>query len=423
MSLDTTSHDVPVARTIFDMRELVVGWHSAGEKVALVPTMGALHAGHLSLIQVARDKGATKIIVSIFVNPTQFGPGEDYEAYPRTETSDAEKLVGQADLIFAPNAAQMYPTGYATTISVSGVTNTLEGEARPTHFDGVATIVAKLLIAAQADCAVFGEKDYQQLLTIRQMTRDLALPVEILGGPILREPDGLAMSSRNVYLTPDERVSAGQLNVILRETATAVARGADISSATKKAKARLIDLGFSQVDYLTVRDTETLAPIDTITKPARILVAAKIGKPRLLDNMAVERTYDNSGLRDSLVDVLNRKEKWVESISDYIKKLNTATSEQKALKIFENLQEERKNSPYYFLEASDYFRKQWNNTKKAEDLLHFVSEKFPQDVSALKALAFRYEEYGQFEKALKIHLKILKLRSRAAQSHRNVANA
>ena len=288
MPLNTTSHDVPVARTIFDMRELVARWHSAGEKVALVPTMGALHAGHLSLIDVAKHKGATKIIVSIFVNPTQFGPGEDYEAYPRTETSDAEKLVGQADLIFAPNAAEMYPTGYATTISVSGVTNTLEGEARPTHFDGVATIVAKLLIAAQPDCAVFGEKDYQQLLTIRQMTRDLALPVKILGGPILREPDGLAMSSRNIYLTAGERVSAGQLNVILRETAIAVARGADIPSATEKAKTHLIDLGFSQVDYLTVRDTETLAPIDAITKPARILVAAKIGKPRLLDNMAVE---------------------------------------------------------------------------------------------------------------------------------------
>ncbi len=288
MPLDTTSHDMPVARTIFEMRKLVAGWHSAGEKVALVPTMGALHAGHLSLIQVAKDKDATKIIVSIFVNPTQFGPGEDYEAYPRTETTDAEKLVGQADLIFAPNAAEMYPTGYATTVSVSGVTNTLEGEARPTHFDGVATIVAKLLIAAQPDCAVFGEKDYQQLLTIRRMTRDLALPVEILGGPILREHDGLAMSSRNIYLTPDECVSAGQLNVILRETATAVASGANILSATKEATVHLLDLGFSQVDYLTVRDTETLAPIDTIAKPARILVAAKIGKPRLLDNMAVE---------------------------------------------------------------------------------------------------------------------------------------
>ncbi|PCJ71579.1 MAG: pantoate--beta-alanine ligase [Rhodobiaceae bacterium] len=288
MPLDTTSHDVPVARTIFDMRELVARWHGAGEKVALVPTMGALHAGHLSLIRVAKDKGATKIIVSIFVNPTQFGPGEDYEAYPRTEASDAEKLVGQADLIFAPNAAEMYPTGYATAVSVSGVTNTLEGEARPTHFDGVATIVAKLLIAAQADCAVFGEKDYQQLLTIRQMARDLALPVEILGGPILREPDGLAMSSRNIYLTPGERAAAGKLNIILRETATAVTNGADISSATEKAKTRLLDLGFSQVDYLTVRDTETLAPIDAITKPARILVAAKIGKPRLLDNMAIE---------------------------------------------------------------------------------------------------------------------------------------
>lgn len=283
-----TSQPLPVARTIDAMREHVAEWHRAGEKVALVPTMGALHEGHLSLIQVARNEGATKIIVSIFVNPTQFGPGEDYESYPRTQASDAEKIGTRADLIFAPNATEMYPTGYATTVSVSGLTNTLEGEARPTHFDGVATIVAKLLLAAQPDCAVFGEKDYQQLLTIRQMVRDLAIPVEILGGAILREPDGLAMSSRNAYLTPDERVAAGQLNAILRQTAEAVSNGADVEAATKDAQNQLLALGFSQVDYLTVRDTVTLAPVETFTKPARILVAAKIGKPRLLDNMAVE---------------------------------------------------------------------------------------------------------------------------------------
>jgi pantoate--beta-alanine ligase len=288
MPLDVTSYALPIARTIVDLREQVNKWRNAGEKIALIPTMGALHAGHLSLVDVAKENGATKCIASIFVNPTQFGPGEDYESYPRTEAADAEKLVGYADLIFAPNAAEMYPEGYGSTVSVSGVTNTLEGEARPTHFDGVATIVAKLLLAALPDCAVFGEKDYQQLLTIRQMVRDLGIPVDVLGGPILREADGLAMSSRNVYLTPEERQAAGQLNIILRETAQSITDGANIETATKTAEQKLIQLGFAQVDYLTVRDTVTLAPIDSLTKPARILVAAKIGTPRLLDNMPVE---------------------------------------------------------------------------------------------------------------------------------------
>ncbi len=288
MSLDLTTYDLPLSRTIADMRALVAEWRDAGETIALVPTMGALHDGHLSLIDVARRHGATKTIVSIFVNPTQFGPGEDFDAYPRTEATDAEKLASRADLIFAPNGKEMYPDGFSTTVTVSGVTQTLEGEARPTHFDGVATVVSKLLLAALPDCAVFGEKDYQQLLTIRRMVADLNIPVDILGGPILREPDGLAMSSRNAYLTPDERKAAGQLNVILREAADAVAGGADIAAETGAAKERLLALGFSSVDYLTVRDTVSLAPMAKLDRPARILVAAKIGKPRLLDNMAVE---------------------------------------------------------------------------------------------------------------------------------------
>ncbi len=288
MPIDTQTYAVPLARTIADMREQVANWRTAGEKIALVPTMGALHEGHLSLIDVAKAHGATKAIVSIFVNPTQFGPGEDYDAYPRTEETDAEKLVGRAGLIFAPNGSEMYPDGYGTTVSVKGVTNTLEGEARPTHFDGVATVVSKLLLAALPDSAVFGEKDYQQLLTIRRMVTDLRIPVEILGGPILREADGLAMSSRNVYLTESERKAAGQLNVILRATADAVTQGADIKTATADAEAKLLQLGFDKVDYLTVRDTQTLQPVETLAEEARILVAAKIGQPRLLDNMAVE---------------------------------------------------------------------------------------------------------------------------------------
>jgi len=288
MPLDTESYALPVARLISDMRGQVALWRSAGEKIALVPTMGALHDGHLSLIDVAKKNGATRTIVSIFVNPTQFGPGEDFEAYPRTEKTDAEKLVGRADLIFAPNAGEMYPDGYGTIVSVSGVTNTLEGEARPAHFDGVATIVAKLLLAALPDYAVFGEKDYQQLLTIKQMTHDLLIPVEILGGPILREVDGLAMSSRNIYLTTAEREAAGQLNHILRTTANDIENGTNIMTATSAAEHRLLKLGFAQVDYLTVRDTVTLATMETLDRPARILVAAKIGQPRLLDNMPVE---------------------------------------------------------------------------------------------------------------------------------------
>jgi len=287
MPLDTESYALPVARQISDMREQVASWRVAGEKIALVPTMGALHDGHLSLIDVAKAQGATKTIVSIFVNPTQFGPGEDFEAYPRTEETDAQKLIGRADLIFAPNAAEMYPNGYGTTVSVSGVTNTLEGEARPTHFDGVATIVAKLLLAAQPDYAVFGEKDYQQLLTIKQMARDLRIPVEILGGPILREADGLAMSSRNIYLTNKEREAAGQLNLILRATAEDIENGANIEAATNAAEQTLLEVGFAEIDYLTVRDTVTLATMKTLDRPARILVAAKIGQPRLLDNMPV----------------------------------------------------------------------------------------------------------------------------------------
>ena len=287
MPLDTTSYALPVARTVADLRTQVAQWRKADETIAMVPTMGALHEGHLSLIDVGRQNGATKTIVSIFVNPKQFGPGEDFDAYPRTEPQDAKKLGNLADLIFAPNGAEMYPEGYATTVSVKGVTNTLEGEARPTHFDGVATVVAKLLLACGPDLAVFGEKDYQQLLTIRRMVTDLAIPVKIVGAPILREEDGLAMSSRNVYLTEAERTAAGQLNIILQEAADTISKGAAIETACNSAQQKLLDLGFTQVDYLTVRDTVSLAPVAKLDREARILVAAKIGKPRLLDNMPV----------------------------------------------------------------------------------------------------------------------------------------
>jgi pantoate--beta-alanine ligase len=288
MSLDTKSYALPVARTVADLRATVADWRKAGLKIGLVPTMGALHAGHLSLVDLARSK-ADRVVVSIFVNPTQFAPHEDLDAYPRTEAADAGKLAGKGDLIFAPTAAEMYPQGFATTVSVSGVSEPLEGKFRPTHFAGVATVVSKLLLQAMPDIACFGEKDWQQLQVIRRMVADLDIPVEIVGGPILREADGLAMSSRNVYLSESERRAAGRLNGILREMAAKVAGGAIIPEATREGADRIRALGFDHVDYLEVRDAASLAdfPSGRATSPARILVAAKIGRTRLIDNMPV----------------------------------------------------------------------------------------------------------------------------------------
>jgi len=288
MPLDTASYEIPVARSAGDLREAVAGWRKDGLSVALVPTMGALHAGHISLVDLAREK-VDRVIVSIFVNPTQFAPNEDFLAYPRTEAEDVGKLEGKADLIFAPNAADMYPEGFSTTVSLTGVTESLEGTFRPTHFAGVATVVAKLILRALPDIAIFGEKDWQQLMVIRRMVADLDIPVKILGGPIMREADGLAMSSRNVYLTPEERKAAGQLNVILRETADAVAKGTPISKATAEGGKRILALGFDKLDYLEVRDAASLAAFqgDKPEGSARILVAAKIGRTRLIDNMPV----------------------------------------------------------------------------------------------------------------------------------------
>ena len=288
MPLDTASYKIPVARSAADLREAVAAWRKEGMSVALVPTMGALHEGHLSLVDLARAK-ADRVIVSIFVNPTQFAPNEDFSAYPRTEAADAAKLEGQADLIFAPDAADMYPEGFSTTISLTGVTEPLEGTFRPTHFAGVATVVAKLILRAMPDIAIFGEKDWQQLMVIRRMVADLDIPVEILGGPIMREADGLAMSSRNVYLSPEDRKAAGQLNVILRETATKVAKGTPISEATAEGSKRILALGFDKLDYLEIRAATSLAafPDDKPSGPARILVAAKIARTRLIDNMPV----------------------------------------------------------------------------------------------------------------------------------------
>jgi pantoate--beta-alanine ligase len=269
--------------TVAALRTALAGRKSGS--IGMVPTMGALHEGHLSLVREAR-KDAETVVVSIFVNPTQFAPNEDFAAYPRTLEADLAKLAGQADIVFTPSPREMYPEGFATSLMVSGPSQGLESDFRPHFFTGVATVVAKLLIAAGPDLAVFGEKDYQQLLVVKQLVRDLGLPVEIIAAPTLREADGLAMSSRNAYLAPAERKIAARLNVILKD-AIAQARKGDLSAAEAGAMRALKDAGFDSVDYVAIRDAATLAPIADLKQPARILAAAKIGKTRLIDNMAV----------------------------------------------------------------------------------------------------------------------------------------
>lgn len=280
---------LPIVRTVKDLRNQVARWHAAGLTVAIVPTMGALHEGHLSLITLAKTK-ADRVLATIFVNPTQFGPNEDFDAYPRGEARDADLLTtAGCDLLYAPVASEMYPAGFATKISVTGVSEPLDGQARPGHFAGVATVVAKLLIQTQCDVAVFGEKDYQQLQVIRRMARDLDLPVEIVGAPTQRAADGLALSSRNAYLNADERIIAGQLNLVLTRAAQALSAGAAVAAVEQQGLAELAALGFSPIDYLEVRAAEDLARLGPgpIDRPARVLAAAKLGKTRLIDNLAV----------------------------------------------------------------------------------------------------------------------------------------
>lgn len=274
-------------RTIADLRAAILPWRARGDSVALVPTMGALHAGHVALIDRARTE-ARRTVVSIFVNPIQFGDARDLETYPRDEAADRAMLTAAgADLLFAPDAGEVYPRGFATRVAVDGLSRGLCGDARPGHFEGVATVVAKLFNMVRPDCAVFGEKDYQQLLVIRRLAADLDTAVRVIGHPTVREDDGLAMSSRNRRLSPDERRVAPRLYSELAGAAAAIAAGAPARAALDAARAALVAAGFGPIDYLELRDGETLACPVAPGRPARIFAAAHLGVTRLIDNVRV----------------------------------------------------------------------------------------------------------------------------------------
>jgi pantoate--beta-alanine ligase len=286
---EIVASSIPVVRTVSDLRRTVAGWRRAGETVGLIPTMGALHDGHLELVRIAK-RHATRAITSIFVNPAQFAPTEDFDKYPRTFEDDCAKLnaVG-GDLVWAPTAPEMYPQGFATRVIPAGAAEGLETDFRPHFFGGVATVCCKLFTQTGTDIAVFGEKDYQQLCVIKQMVRDLNLPLEIVAAETVREPDGLAMSSRNRYLTADERRRAITIHHALQHLAQAVPNGDGAATqAISEGRARLEAAGFGPIDYLVVRDAETLAPWDRASgRKARVLAAAWLGKTRLIDNLAV----------------------------------------------------------------------------------------------------------------------------------------
>jgi len=279
-----------VARTVKALRARVDGWRSAGLTIGLVPTMGALHEGHLSLIRRSNAL-AQRTIASIFVNPAQFAPMEDFSAYPRQEAVDLDLLQkAGCHLAFVPTAEEMYPEGFQTSVNVGAVAQGLCGASRPHFFGGVATVVAKLLNQARPDIAVFGEKDYQQLLVIRRMAKDLNLNVDIVGAPIMREADGLAMSSRNAYLTPEGRAVAGRLNGVIADMARKLGQGAAVDLVVAEGRAAIEAAGFDRLDYLEVRSSDLLEPMGPgpVTKPSRVFVAAIVGRTRLIDNWPVE---------------------------------------------------------------------------------------------------------------------------------------
>ncbi len=279
---------IQTVRTVADLRAVVGRWRQAGETVGLVPTMGALHDGHLALVHRARADCA-RVVVSLFVNPKQFNQANDLAQYPRDEDADRAKLdAASADILFAPAADQMYPDGFSTAVAVGGLTSSMEGIARPGHFGGVATVVSKLLLQTLPDRAYFGEKDYQQLVVVRRMTVDLDIPSEIVGIETVRESDGLAMASRNVHLTPEQRAVAPTLHAELSQAASEAAQGGDCGEICAAALARLKQAGFDPIDYFEIRDAETLDAVTRVRRPARVFVAATLGATRLIDNVAVK---------------------------------------------------------------------------------------------------------------------------------------
>ena len=284
----TRERGLAVVRTVTELRKAVAAFRVAGRTIGLVPTMGALHEGHVSLVAGALARGDVPA-ASIFVNPTQFGPNEDFAAYPRDEAGDFAKLeAAGCRIVFAPDKDEMYPGPMLTTVKVTGVTDGLCGPFRPGHFEGVATVVTKLLMMAMPDRGYFGEKDFQQLQVIKTMVRDLAMPIEIVGMPTVREPDGLALSSRNRYLSAAGRDTARALHRQLTAVSEAVRGGrTSCASATAAAAEALLVAGFDKVEYLTVVDAESLKPLEKVGGPARVIVAARLGRTRLIDNIAV----------------------------------------------------------------------------------------------------------------------------------------
>lgn len=271
-----------------DLRNTVAAWRQAGDRIALVPTMGALHAGHRSLIEAAKAQAA-RVVVSIFVNPTQFGPNEDFERYPRPLAEDRAALhAAGADMLWLPSVATIYPEGFATRIHIAGLSKDLEGQFRPGHFDGVATVVAKLLNQVTPEYALFGEKDYQQLCVIQRLVNDLNIPTTIIPVPTLRETDGLALSSRNQYLSAEQRLLAPRLYQILLETGNKIVRGGVAPDILHEARQMLKKAGFGAVDYLDLRTEDTfMPPAQPLNAPARLLVAAWLANTRLIDNIRV----------------------------------------------------------------------------------------------------------------------------------------
>lgn len=285
---ERSSPSLEIVRTVRDLRSVVRAWKGSGASVGVVPTMGAIHEGHLALVDAATAAN-DRVVATLFVNPTQFGENEDFDGYPRDEATDAAALAARGtDLLFAPPPDEMYPAGFTTGVRVGGLTDGLCGAHRPGHFEGVATVVTKLLNQCGASRAYFGEKDYQQLRVIARLAADLDIDTEIVGVETVRESDGLALSSRNQYLTEDERRIAPELHRTLQTVADALRDGsAEIAPVVRAAADGLVAAGFASVDYLEVRDADTLAPMVRVDRPARVFAAAHLGRARLIDNTAV----------------------------------------------------------------------------------------------------------------------------------------